>query len=187
MHILVPILAHTRAHIYNCISIAAPWYFICMHQSPLVRNLAKIFRRCNLNPPRTNQAIEIQKIWNLKMNLFLICCTFLVSHLFVFYLESWLDTFLNELSRKMNLVKIFLAHLAALSCNIEEMRDTNKNKLVPNVAQERRQIMKFNLPILGSSPAGNSIQTETHKFSQTNSQPRPQIFTQPLKYHCVLH
>ena len=85
----------------------------------------------------------------------------------------------------MNLVKIFLAHLAALSCNIEEMRDTNKNKLVPNVAQERRQIMKFNLPILGSSPAGNSIQTETHKFSQTNSQPRPQIFTQPLKYHCV--
>ena len=117
----------------------------------------------------------------------LICCPFLVSHLFVFYLESWLDTFLNELSRKMNLVKIFLAHLAALSCNIEEMRDTNKNKLVPNVAQERRQIMKFNLPILGSSPAGNSIQTETHKFSQTNSQPRPQIFTQPLKYHCVLH
>ena len=107
------------------------------------------------------------------MNLFLICCTFLVSHLFVFYLESWLDTFLNELSRKMNLVKIFLVHLAALSCNIEEMRDTNKNKLVPNVAQERRQIMKFNLPILGSSPAGNSIQTETHKFSQTNSQPRP--------------
>ena len=70
-------------------------------------------------------------------------------------------------------IKVFRAYLTALACNIEEMRDTNKNKLVPNNAQGRRQIMKFNLPILGSSPAGNSIQTETHKFSQTNSQPRP--------------
>ena len=99
------------------------------------------------------------------------------------YFSEW--TFMENEPCKS--IKVFRAYLTALACYIEEMRDTNKNKLVPNNAQGRRQIMKFNLPILGSSPAGNSIQTETHKFSQTNSQPRPQIFTQPLKYHCVLH